>query len=78
MGSFKCSCNIGYELHSDGKKCEGKKDSIVNIVVAVIVTNVVVIAIIISHPELKIRQEVLDWSAYHVAAALKAWYLSCY
>jgi tolkin protein len=24
LGSFKCECRIGYELHSDGKKCEGK------------------------------------------------------
>ena len=24
LGSFKCECKIGYELHSDGKKCEGK------------------------------------------------------
>jgi len=23
LGSFKCECRIGYELHSDGKKCEG-------------------------------------------------------
>lgn len=23
LGSFKCECKIGYELHSDGKKCEG-------------------------------------------------------
>ncbi|XP_022668300.1 tolloid-like protein 1 isoform X2 [Varroa destructor] len=22
LGSFKCECKIGYELHSDGKKCE--------------------------------------------------------
>lgn len=22
LGSFKCECRIGYELHSDGKKCE--------------------------------------------------------
>ena len=26
LGSFKCECKIGYELHSDGKKCEGLKD----------------------------------------------------
>ena len=25
LGSFKCECKIGYELHSDGKKCEGKQ-----------------------------------------------------
>lgn len=24
LGSFKCECKIGYELHSDGKKCEGE------------------------------------------------------
>lgn len=24
LGSFRCECNIGYELHSDGKRCEGK------------------------------------------------------
>ena len=23
LGGFKCECDIGYELHSDGKKCEG-------------------------------------------------------
>lgn len=23
LGSYKCECKIGYELHSDGKKCEG-------------------------------------------------------
>lgn len=23
IGSFECGCKIGYELHSDGKKCEG-------------------------------------------------------
>ncbi|ELU00391.1 hypothetical protein CAPTEDRAFT_221124 [Capitella teleta] len=22
LGGFRCECNIGYELHSDGKKCE--------------------------------------------------------
>ena len=22
LGGYKCECNIGYELHSDGKKCE--------------------------------------------------------
>ncbi|ESO84884.1 hypothetical protein LOTGIDRAFT_236092 [Lottia gigantea] len=22
LGSFKCTCNIGFELHSDGKRCE--------------------------------------------------------
>lgn len=27
LGSFKCECKIGYELHSDGKKCEGKSVS---------------------------------------------------
>lgn len=24
LGSFTCQCKLGYELHSDGKKCEGK------------------------------------------------------
>lgn len=24
LGGFECSCKIGYELHSDGKHCEGK------------------------------------------------------
>jgi len=23
LGGFHCECNIGYELHSDGKRCEG-------------------------------------------------------
>ena len=23
LGGFRCECNIGYELHSDGKRCEG-------------------------------------------------------
>ena len=23
LGSYKCECKIGYELHSDWKKCEG-------------------------------------------------------
>lgn len=24
MGGYKCDCKLGYELHSDGKKCEGQ------------------------------------------------------
>jgi hypothetical protein len=24
LGGYECACEIGYELHSDGKKCEGK------------------------------------------------------
>ena len=24
LGGFRCECEIGYELHSDGKKCEGR------------------------------------------------------
>ena len=24
LGGFKCECDIGYELHIDGKSCEGK------------------------------------------------------
>lgn len=24
LGTYECSCKIGYELHSDGKHCEGK------------------------------------------------------
>lgn len=24
LGGYECSCNIGYELHSDKKHCEGK------------------------------------------------------
>lgn len=23
LGGYECACNIGYELHSDGKSCEG-------------------------------------------------------
>ena len=23
MGSYTCGCQLGYELHSDGRKCEG-------------------------------------------------------
>ena len=28
LGSFRCECNIGYELHSDGKRCEGKSEHV--------------------------------------------------
>lgn len=31
LGSYKCTCKIGYELHSDGKKCEGKSFLLNNI-----------------------------------------------
>ena len=24
LGTYECQCKIGYELHSDGKRCEGK------------------------------------------------------
>ena len=24
LGGFQCKCHIGYELHSDGRQCEGK------------------------------------------------------
>ena len=24
LGSYSCECKIGYEIHSDGKRCEGK------------------------------------------------------
>lgn len=24
VGGYKCDCKLGYELHSDGKKCEGQ------------------------------------------------------
>ena len=24
LGGYQCKCNIGYELHSDGKRCEGE------------------------------------------------------
>lgn len=24
LGGYECACDIGYELHSDGKKCESK------------------------------------------------------
>lgn len=24
MGGYQCDCKLGYELHSDGKKCEGQ------------------------------------------------------
>jgi len=24
LGGFQCKCRIGYELHSDGRQCEGK------------------------------------------------------
>ena len=26
LGGYKCTCSIGYELHSDGKKCEGRQE----------------------------------------------------
>lgn len=29
LGNYECSCKIGYELHSDGKNCEGSKYLIV-------------------------------------------------
>lgn len=24
LGGYECACDIGYELHSDGKKCESE------------------------------------------------------
>lgn len=27
LGSYECACHHGYELHSNGKKCEGRNDS---------------------------------------------------
>ena len=25
LGNYECDCKTGYELHSNGKKCEGKE-----------------------------------------------------
>ncbi|GAB1598696.1 tolloid-like protein 2 [Argonauta hians] len=31
LGSYKCECEIGYELHSDGKKCEDACGGFINV-----------------------------------------------
>lgn len=28
LGGYECACQIGYELHSDAKNCEGKKKEV--------------------------------------------------
>ena len=32
VGSYSCTCNGGYELHSDEETCDGKKNEIIIII----------------------------------------------